>query len=207
MLQGLAQFCIALLQFFEQSNIFDSDHRLVGESFKQLDLSRSEGPHVGATCAQRSNEFPLLTKGSGQVGTPGGESRKLETPNLRLVLLTHVGNVERAVLTHPVILWLINTDLDTTKRYGPKMGSLNHNVLLPESQHHVINSTNPCRALDDSIEDRLHICGRPADNAEHLRRGRLMLQSLAQLCIALLDLFKEPYVFNSDHRLVGEGFK
>ena len=52
---------------------------------------------------------------------------------------------------------------------------------------HVIDPTNPCCALDDGVEDRLHVRRRAADDAEHLGRCRLMLQSLAQFCIALLE--------------------
>ena len=39
------------------------DHRLVGESFEELDLRRGEGAHLDATCAQRPNEFPLHDEG------------------------------------------------------------------------------------------------------------------------------------------------
>src|SRR5262245_33985757 len=108
---------------------------------------------------------------------------------------------------HPAIMWLINTDLDTTKRYRPKMGSLNHNVLLPESQKHVINPTNPRGALDDGIQNRLHVSGRAADDAKHLGCCRLMLQGFAQFGVTLLDLFEQPDVFYGDHRLVSEGFE
>ena len=38
MLQRLAQFRIALLEFFEQANVLDGDHRLIGEGFKKRDL-------------------------------------------------------------------------------------------------------------------------------------------------------------------------
>ena len=76
-----------------------------------------------------------------------------------------------------------------------------------ESQHHVIDSTNPRRALDDGVEHRLHVRGRAADDAEHLGRCRLMLQGLAQFCVALLEFFEQPHVLDGDHRLVGEGFE
>ena len=59
-----------LLEFFEQPHILDGDHGLVGEGFEELDLRRGEGAHLGATCGQSSNEFPLLTKGNGQEGAP-----------------------------------------------------------------------------------------------------------------------------------------
>ena len=55
-----------LLEFVEQPDVLDGNHRLVGESLKQFDLRRGEGAHLDATRGQCSNEFPLLTKGSGQ---------------------------------------------------------------------------------------------------------------------------------------------
>jgi hypothetical protein len=65
-----------------------------------------------------------------------------------------------------------------------------HSVLLMESQHHVIDSTNPRGTFDNGVEDRLHVRGRAADDAEHLGSRRLMLKGLSQFCIALLDLFE-----------------
>ena len=38
MLQGLAQFRVALLEFLEQPHVLDGDHRLIGESFEQRNL-------------------------------------------------------------------------------------------------------------------------------------------------------------------------
>ena len=67
------------------------------------------------------------------------------------------------------------------------MSPRNHPVPFAESQHHVINPTNPGGALDDGVEDRLHVRRRAADDAEHLRRCRLMLQGLAQFRVALLS--------------------
>ena len=87
------------------------------------------------------------------------------------------------------------------------MSPRNHSVALVESQHHIINPTNPGGALDDGVEHRLHVCGRAADDAEHLGRCRLMLQGLAQFCIALLQFFEQPHVLDGDHGLIGEGFE
>ena len=38
------------------------------------------------------------------------------------------------------------------------MSLWNHSVPLAESQRYVIDPTYLCRALDDGIEDRLHVC-------------------------------------------------
>ena len=111
------------------------------------------------------------------------------------------------MLAHPAILWLINTDLDAGDGYGTKMSPRNHSVPLAESQHHVINPTNPCGALDDGVEHRLHVRGRAADDAEHLGRCRLMLQRLAQFCVALLEFFEQPHVLDGDDGLVSKGFE
>ena len=145
---------------------------------------------------------PLLTKGNGQEGAPAAESAYWE-----IVLLADVGNVERAMLTHPAKLWVINTDLNAADGYGTKMSPRNHSVPLAESQHHVIDPTNPRGALDDGVEDRLHVRGRAADDAEHLGRCRLMLQGLAQFCVALLDFLEQAHILDGDHGLVGKGFK
>ena len=63
------------------------------------------------------------------------------------------------MLAHPVPPWLINTHLDaaTGYGYGTKMSPRNHIVSVAESQHHVIDPTNPRGALDDGVEDRLHV--------------------------------------------------
>ena len=37
------------------------DYRLIGERFKKLDLHKSEGTHLDATCTRHAYEFFLLT--------------------------------------------------------------------------------------------------------------------------------------------------
>src|SRR5687767_3162595 len=76
-----------------------------------------------------------------------------------------------------------------------------------ESQQYIIDPTNPRRTLDDGIEDRLHVCRRATDDAEHFGCRCLMLQRLAQFCVALLDLFEQADVFDGDYGLVCEGFE
>ena len=70
------------------------------------------------------------------------------------------------------------------------MSPRNHIVPFAKSQHHVIDPANLRRALDDGIEDRLHVGRRAADDAEHLGRRRLMLQRFAQFCVALLQFLE-----------------
>ena len=186
----------------EQPDVLDGDHRLVGESFKKLDLRRGKGAHLHAARFQLSNEFLFKRRGVDKscvnpLGTPkSGNS----------FCGAGIGNVERAMLAYPAKPWPINTH---STRPGVWVSDQNepgnHTLPLPESQHYIINPTNPGGALDDGIENRLHIRRRAADDAENLGRRRLMLQGLAQFRVALLDLFKQPYVLDSDDGLVGEG--
>ena len=59
LLQRLGQLTRALLLRFEQTHVFDRDHRLVGKCFDQLDLLLSERPHGGAVHGEYANGHPL----------------------------------------------------------------------------------------------------------------------------------------------------
>ena len=84
-----------MLEFFEQPDVLDGDHRLVGEGFKQLDLNRGEWAHLQSDVRSVSNKFPMLSKGSGQEGA--NSHRNL--PNSREIFLhANIGNVESAML-------------------------------------------------------------------------------------------------------------
>src|SRR5262245_33989546 len=100
------------------------------------------------------------------------------------------------MLAQPTILGFVGTYFLSANGYGTQMGARNHTRSLTEPQHHIIDSTNPRCAFDDRVEDRLHIRRRATDNAEYLRGRRLMFQSLAQLRVTFLDLFKEAHIFN-----------
>ena len=81
------------------------------------------------------------------------------------------------MLPHPAIPWLIHTDLTAVNGHWTKMSPRNHSIPIAEPQHHIINPTNTGRALNDSIENRLHVRGRAADDCEHLSGRRLVLQA------------------------------
>src|SRR5215471_13723343 len=113
------------LEFLKQPDVLDSDDGLVGERFQKLDLGGGEGIHLGAACSKRSNEFSLQPKGNGQVGTPAVTSGMWE-----IILCTDIGNVERAMLAHPAMPWVINPSLSRTRWYGPEMSLHRHHVIF-----------------------------------------------------------------------------
>ena len=111
------------------------------------------------------------------------------------------------MLAYPAKMWLINADLDAANGYGAIMSTHPQHVSVLKTQQYVIDPTNPSGALDDGVEDRLHVRRRAADDAEHLGRCRLMLQRLAQFRVALLDFFEQPDILDGDDGLSGEGFQ
>src|SRR5215471_3817455 len=111
------------------------------------------------------------------------------------------------MLAYPVNVCIINTDFDAANWYGTKMSPHTHHVPRAEPQHHVINPTHPGGAFDDSIEDRLHVRGRSANDTKDLGGRRLMLQRLTQFCISLLNLLEQPHVLDGDDCLVSKNFK
>ena len=100
-----------------------------------------KGRTSDATCVQVSNEFPLLTKGNGQVGAPSAGG----THHWEIVLRANVGNVERAVLAHPAKLWLINTDLDAAERVWDQNGPA-ESIVFPSWSRSTTSSIPQTRA-------------------------------------------------------------
>src|SRR5262245_18136368 len=63
MLQGLSQFCVALLDLLEQPHVFDGDDRLVGEDFKKRDLLLREGADYSTTNDDDADRLVLAHEG------------------------------------------------------------------------------------------------------------------------------------------------
>ena len=68
-----------------------------------------------------------------------------------------------------------------------------------------LGSADARRILQHSLEHRLQLAGRAANDLQHLRGRGLLLQRLGELSRARLHLVKQPHVLDRDHRLVGEG--
>src|SRR5262249_30283299 len=187
-------------QFLEQPHVLDSDDGLVSVGFEKLDLGRSERAYLVAPSGQCSDRFPLWAEGDAQKGAESGKHAQAWKIVLRSA---DVWNVERAMLVHPAKPWLINTHLDSPNgyEYRAKMSPCHQTFPFKESRRNIVNPTNRDSAVDDRIEHRLHVRRRAADDSQHLGGSRLMLQRLAQFCIALLDFFEQTDVFDCDDRL------
>src|SRR4029450_12987459 len=111
------------------------------------------------------------------------------------------------MFTHPVKSWIVTADLDANMRNWTKMSACNHSAVFAKAQYHIVDPTNPGGTLDNGVEDRLHIGGGAADDAEHLGRCGLMFQGFAQFCVALLQFFEQADVLDGDDRLRGKGLE
>ena len=78
-------------------------------------------------------------------------------------------------------------------------------ISLAEIQIAELGLADARRVLQHGLEHRLQLAGRAADDLQHLRGRRLLLQRLGELARARLHLFKQPRILDGDHRLVGEG--
>jgi hypothetical protein len=58
--------------------------------------------------------------------------------------------------------------------------------------------------LQHGLENRLQFSGRRTDDAQHLRRCRLLLQRLGEVICALAQLVEQPCILDGDHRLGGK---
>src|SRR5262244_3656329 len=102
--------------------------------------------------------------------------------------------MKRASLPHPTEQLRVNANLDRAMMYGAKMSPGNHDISRTKPKMYIVDPTNPGGAFNNGVEHRLHIRGRPADDAKHLCRCRLMLQGFTQFCITLLDFFEQTDV-------------
>src|SRR5262245_34580191 len=71
----------------------------------------------------------------------------------------------------------------------------------------VDRAAEPNSVRCDSVEHRLNISVRLADDAQDLARRRLLVECCRQLAIARLKLLEQPYILNGNHGLVGEGLE
>ena len=69
----------------------------------------------------------------------------------------------------------------------------------------MFGAAQTCGGRYKSVEHRLKIESRAADDLQHLGGRGLLVQCLGQLVCALLLRIEEAHVLDGDHRLIGEG--
>ena len=86
MLQRLAQFCVAFLEFLEQAHVLDGDDGLVGEGLEQRNLLFRERSDFCSTNHDRPDRYTLTQqrRGKDSASTVLAESLHPETRSQRL---------------------------------------------------------------------------------------------------------------------------
>src|SRR5437763_2958460 len=81
-------------------------------------------------------------------------------------------------------------------------------VALFQTQYRIIGLAKLAGALDDGLEDGSHFGRRGRYHPQNIAAPSLVGESLREIAGPGLHLIEQPYVFDGDHRLVGEsGYK
>ena len=192
----------------EQAGVLDGDDGLIGERLEQRDLaggctvvrSRSERrahrwPRLRGR-AESCEPTPSVTEpiGSASPGNScavaGSDRRRVDRCAVRGCSSGSIAGAERGSLLRRRI-----SDTFVRRQRRPEISR------LPDVERRRRRLSLRRRArLDDGVEDRLGIGRRGGDDPQHLGRGGLLLQRLAQLAVALLQLLEEAGVLDGDDR-------
>src|SRR5262245_50525573 len=99
MLQGLAQFRIALLDLLEETNILDSDHCLVGKSFEELNMLLGKRANLHPTDHDRPDRNALTQQWRGEYCPNADTSGKARSETI-LWFCCQVMNVNGFTINH-----------------------------------------------------------------------------------------------------------
>ena len=127
--------------------------------------------------------------------------------------LTHVGNLNRLFILSAAGQWRIRRRAEqgsgqlfpvggrqwTVQRDGAE------SIAFAEPERAVTGPAQLCRIRQHRFEHGLKLARRTGNDAQHFGGGGLLLQRLGKLARALLLGLEQAYIFDRDHRLVGEG--
>ena len=198
----------ALAQFVEQPRVLDGDDGLGGEVLQQLDLLVGERPHLLAVDAEHADKLAILEHRN--VDQRAGAAA-LRDDDGRL-LAGEIGFVEPQIgnLQSPLVaatrasgLFGAGENSGSRRRASANSGgalcSATARNALPS--YSVIDAefriADTRGVFEHGRKDRLQLAGRRTDDAQDIRRRRLLLQRLPQF-------IEQPRVLDGDDRLRGK---
>jgi len=213
--QAVRQLLVALLQLREQAHVLDGDQRLVGEGLQERDLALAERPGFGAADRDGADGAAVAHHGHAEGRAESRRDRGL--PSRMLRVRQDVGNVDdHAVTNRPGsgcgrgVGDAPRIDASESVELGRARAIRRlrlHPLALQARDEPDLGVAELDRALRDDGEDRLEIGGGAADHLEDITGGRLLLQRLRQLAVALLQLREQAHVLDGDDGLVRERLK
>ena len=210
LLEGHPQLAVARLQLFEQADILDGDHGLVGEGPEHLDVAGGERSRLAPLDDDGADRATIRSEHRhGEKASPTAGSRHIL---LILRVFSHVADLGDG----------------TSKDRPPRdlRAARAHRVRAPQDLEHLggdvvrrqmqllaiepMQDTEACvaqllGASDDRIEHRLDVGRRAADDPQDVGCRGLLLQGLGQVGVLGLQLREQSRVLDGDDGLVGEG--
>ena len=195
----------ARLELLEHADVFDSDHRLIGERLEERDLAVGKGPgdgprdpdhadraafarhrhrHHAPPAAARGNLTAILGVGEGVVYMNHGAT-EYRPPRRLLTARAHRVHAAQELedIGRQVVVGDQMNELAIETEDGAEERTAEHN-----------------RVAGDRVEDLLDARLGLIDDAQDLARRRLLLQ-------CLLRIFEQAHVLDCDHGLIGKGMQ
>jgi hypothetical protein len=205
--EGDAQFGLALADLVEQSGIVDRYDRLRGEVFEQRDLLLGVGPDLLSIASNHAQEDAILAERNNQIGAHAASlrdqpsdlvhpfSHALIGPLANVVTVNQPGAIEQRWRREKAIAQHCGNVFGITEcRHGA--------VFFPivEKQRPQCCSAQQVSFLQDRLEHRLQIARRAVDHLQHLSGRGLLFE-------CLLRLGDQPRVLHRDDCLRGEALE
>ena len=202
----------ARLQFHEQSDVLDRDHRLIGERLQQCDLVFRKMDRVrGRPTVMAPIGLPSRNRGTASALRNPAASAKAPTAYAGSSKTSGTTATLRVRIALVVALsWLGGRGKMLRIASAPFGSTFADRADADQLAVERRDDGGRCRAelqrgRRDRVEHGLHIGRRLADHAQDLARRRLLLERLGEIAIARFELVEQTHVLDRDHRLVGEG--
>src|SRR5262245_48150320 len=190
MLQGLAQFCIALLDLLEQPHILDGDNRLIGKGLEKSDLLFRKRPYFGSADLNRAdgNSFTKQRRNKNRARACNLLAR-LGFLVLRFKLWHDIMNMNRLAVDDRSAGGCAASEGPSASRH--RHLSM-HRYMLKDITIDAINQSvariaQPCGSRRDRVEHRLNVCWRTGNDAQDLTCRSLLFERL-------LEFLEQPHV-------------
>ncbi len=198
-----------VLRLIEQPHVLDGDHRLIGESLQQLDVTVGKGTGFASGDDDRADGRAISEHRHREDASPASGERDfpwIHRVSEHVLDLRHCASEDRP--SRGVV------GLRRSRIHLPQYREHLWRVIVVGDEVHQlavepVRRAHACaaqahRAGDDRVENRLHVGRRARDDAQDLARRRLLFQGLGEVRVARFQLLEQAHVLDGDHRLVGE---
>ena len=160
LLQRFGELGGARLHFFEQTNVFDGDHRLIGEGLDKLDLFVAERAHFIAANHKHADCLVLPQQRDGEKGAGAKPTGNCPACG-KLAVGSHVMHVDRFPIQHDAAghhlphdrqISVVNRDCPVMRHNGQHITASQHDICIT-------STAEPSGALSHGVQDRLNIGG------------------------------------------------